>query len=192
MKHIFISSLVSSQWQIAFPESEYYSVYSPDIFVNAEIIWLMLDKSLTLDSVKHLAARAKVVVLTSHESPEQAREVIQAGASGYIHYLSPAALLTQVASSVINGGIWLGADLMMALVRLTAPVAQFLHKPDTSLLTQREHDVVKQVCEGYSNKEIAKNLTISERTVKAHLSAIFEKYQLRDRLHLALLFSHRN
>jgi DNA-binding NarL/FixJ family response regulator len=60
---------------------------------------------------------------------------------------------------------------------------------DLSLLTSREKAVAELVAAGKSNKEVARDLDITERTVKAHLSAAFEKLQVRDRLQLVLLFS---
>jgi DNA-binding NarL/FixJ family response regulator len=53
-------------------------------------------------------------------------------------------------------------------------------------LSSREHDVAKMIRDGENNKVIAKNLSISERTVKAHLTSIFKKLNVPDRLHLAL------
>ena len=59
------------------------------------------------------------------------------------------------------------------------------------LLSAREKDVARAVAAGKSNKEVAKELDITERTVKAHLSAVFEKLHVRDRLQLVLVFSGR-
>ena len=58
-------------------------------------------------------------------------------------------------------------------------------------LTDREREVAATIAAGSSNKEIARQLGITERTVKAHVGAILEKLQVRDRLQLALLMSGR-
>ncbi len=58
---------------------------------------------------------------------------------------------------------------------------------DLSILTEREKEVTQAVITGASNKEIARQLDITERTVKAHLSAIFQKLDVRDRMHLMLV-----
>jgi DNA-binding NarL/FixJ family response regulator len=60
---------------------------------------------------------------------------------------------------------------------------------DISMLSAREDQVAKAVAAGLSNKEVASRLNISERTVKAHLGAVFEKLEVRDRLQLVLFLS---
>jgi DNA-binding NarL/FixJ family response regulator len=56
-----------------------------------------------------------------------------------------------------------------------------------SMLTRREQEVARAVANGSSNKEVARQLGITERTVKAHIGAVFQKLNARDRLHLALI-----
>jgi len=100
--------------------------------------------------------------------------------------------LQQVSQVVEVGGLWLGVDLMRQLVFATANIIQAIpEKSHFDSLSAREQDVAKAVAEGKSNKEVARELDITERTVKAHLSAVFEKLKVRDRLHLVLVLSGR-
>ena len=114
------------------------------------------------------------------------------GANGYLHYLAAVPVLQQVGQVVEVGGLWLGVDLMRQLVFATANILNPIpEKNHLDLLSLREQDVAKAVAAGKSNKEVAKALDITERTVKAHLSAVFDKLQVRDRLHLVLVLSGR-
>lgn len=76
-----------------------------------------------------------------------------------------------------SGRIWLDAS---------EPVAEFLNRKEASRLTPREKDVVRLVCRGLKNRQIAENLHITSGTVKVHLMHIFEKTGLQDRLALAV------
>ena len=89
------------------------------------------------------------------------------------------------------GGLWLGADLMRQLVFATAGILKRDTQvpPVLAVLSQRERDVAEAVAAGKNNKEIARDLNITERTVKAHLSAVFDKLKVRDRLHLVLVMA---
>jgi len=60
-----------------------------------------------------------------------------------------------------------------------------------AVLTKRELEVARTVAGGSSNKEVARQLGITERTVKAHVGAVFQKLKVRDRLHLALIVNHQ-
>jgi DNA-binding NarL/FixJ family response regulator len=170
------------------------------------LIWVVLGDEFNVTHIaKWSAAGARVVALTAVEDPAQAKEVLEAGANGYLHYLAAAPVLRQVMQVVEVGGLWLGVELMRQLVFSTAkflnPASQSSsHNPHLdrissehhlSLLSTREQDVAKAVAAGKSNKEVAKALDITERTVKAHLSAVFEKLNVRDRLHLVLVLSGR-
>ena len=100
-------------------------------------------------------------------------------------------LLRQVMLVVENGGLWIGQSLLQKLVGSTSRLfSQRSSGQNTesclSLLSEREAQVARLVAGGASNKEIAEQLFITERTVKAHLSAVFEKLGLRDRLQLSL------
>jgi len=90
-----------------------------------------------------------------------------------------------------NGGVWVTRSLVPRLVaelrrysQASRPAAQ--NKPDDKLksLTPREKDIVSLIVSGASNKEIGEALDISERTVKGHLSNVFQKLGVSDRLKL--------
>jgi DNA-binding NarL/FixJ family response regulator len=96
-------------------------------------------------------------------------------------------LLQQVFDTVQSGGTWVGRSIMQQLCARFG--RQLPAKAETdwrSRLSAREQDVVSALREGRSNKDIARQLDISERTVKAHLTSVFQKFGVEDRLQLLL------
>lgn len=194
MQSLFISPshIQSPRWRQAFPSAQLITAEEElPVDMRGLILWVYLDRASSLDFIPSwVNAGAKVVVLAQLESSSQAKESLENGASGYLHYLASVPVLEQVSQVVALGGLWLGVDLMRQLVLATSNIL----KPQSvskymALLSPREQDVAKAVAVGKTNKEVAKMLQITERTVKAHLSAVFEKLNARDRLHLVLLLS---
>lgn len=195
MQHLFFAPAEahSSRWLQAFPTAQ-ISAAAP--VANTEnLVWLLLCDELSFMQIQSLSAMgAKVIAMTAIENPQQARRALEVGASGYVHYLAAPEVLEQVAQVIATGGMWLGADLMRQLVLATsAMLTPATHiKTDLSALTSREKAVAELVAAGKSNKEVARDLDITERTVKAHLSAVFEKLNVRDRLQLVLVLSNKS
>lgn len=174
----------------AFPQAREMTEHSsPDETVDT-LIWCFLPQKGDLSGMVKRLGAARIVALSNEPASAQAYEVFKAGVHGYCHAQSSAALLAQVATTVSSGGIWVGAEFMPHLLQgvdatfETAAVRR--PAPDISILTSRELEVVEQVCTGASNKEVARTLNITERTVKAHLTAAFEKLGIRDRVQLVI------
>lgn len=132
----------------------------------------------------------QVVVASLSPSDVEGQKMIVAGAKGYFHAYSSMAVLDSVLRQVSTGHIWIGQSL---LSRLLSQVSEKLTvTASTSAtawqqgLTPREIDVAQRAALGHSNALIAKDLGIAERTVRAHLSAVFEKLEVTDRLMLTL------
>ncbi|MDZ4099292.1 MAG: response regulator transcription factor [Methylophilaceae bacterium] len=147
-----------------------------------------------VDTIKK-TSEAKIVVLSNQPSQKDAFEAMSAGASGYCHAYSAPDMLTEVRSVVAHGGIWLGRELLQQLIHVTVDLVgtQSDQVMDAlAKLTQRERDVAIEAAKGLSNKEIARILNITERTVKAHISACFERLHIKDRLQLALILNDKS
>lgn len=148
---------------------------------------------------RSVAPQLRVVLLSGVPDDEECLQALALGVQGYSHAYAVPNLLREVATVVSHGGLWVGADLLQRLVRSTHQALALLADPAPQPrssgdggLTERESQVAHAVAEGRSNKEVAALLAISERTVKAHLGAVFEKLDVRDRLQLVLRLSLHN
>lgn len=132
----------------------------------------------------------RTVILADEPADALILECLSAGAAGCCNTHAAPEVLQQVALVVGNGGLWVGQSLLQQVIgnASRALVQRGLAQAADGLdgLSEREQQVARLVAEGASNKEIAERLKITERTVKAHLTAIFEKTGARDRLQLSL------
>jgi DNA-binding NarL/FixJ family response regulator len=133
--------------------------------------------------------RVKIVLLTSTITPQQIIEALQIGARGIVLKDSVVGDLGNALRAVLGGDYWIGgervANLVKALQELMAKAAAVPERK-TYGLTPRELEVVTCIVEGCSNRDIAKQFSISEETVKRHLSNVFDKTGVSTRLELAL------
>lgn len=127
----------------------------------------------------HLKAAAPShPVLWVMDLPEMdAFRALQMGARGIVKKTLPTVKLIECLREVGAGQIWM---------QESEQVAEFLQRKDASRLTPREKEVVRLICRGLRNRQIAENLHITPGTVKVHLMHIFEKTGLKDRLALAV------
>lgn len=199
MRHWIIDQdgVLLPSWQEAFPHAVLLSRDQAALIPEREpgILWYRLRAGETTSklSLPRQSAVRRFVVLLADEPDEFAvTEALEAGASGCCNTHAAPDVLRQVALVVENGGLWVGQSL---LLRLVGSTSRLLGRPEqgrndqddwSSHLSEREIQVARLVANGASNKEIAGQLSITERTVKAHLTAIFEKLALRDRLQLSL------
>ena len=182
-------------WLDAFPRAVIVSAASEMRGLNKPgVIWCRLRASQALEQVLagvDLSIGHPVVILSDEPDEELVMSALAAGAVGCCNSRAAPEVLRQVALAVGNGGLWIGQSLLQRMVGATAKsLGQRPNQPKNERwgdkLSERERQVAKLVAGGASNKEIAAQLNISERTVKAHLTAIFEKLELRDRLQLSL------
>ena len=163
--------------------------------IKADIIWLKLNPLVQakpqLDWVMKSFPDQRCVVLTNIPDANEALMCLTAGVKGYVNVHARSEILKQISSVVMGGGIWLGEDLMQYLIFALGQgqPSQSNHNERAwkEKLSDREDEVVEAVALGESNKLVARHLDISERTVKAHLTSIFEKLGVTDRLKLVLL-----
>jgi DNA-binding NarL/FixJ family response regulator len=193
--HLFVSrgDAPAPRWLEAFPALRHAAPEGVDDAADADrFLWVLAEPGFEDWLAEYLRGHpgAPAVVLSLQPRHEEARRAFNVGARGYCHAMATPAMLTQVALVVGNGGLWIGAELMQALLDVAAralPEAPAERRSSVlDLLTPREQAVAEEVARGATNKEIARILGITERTVKAHLGAAFDKLGVRDRLGLAL------
>jgi two-component system nitrate/nitrite response regulator NarL len=189
------SGYVPARWASAFPDGTPHR--SAKAFLARErmesICWLYtgdIDEQVLLNELSLLVADAMVVVLTPTPNEEQAFRLISAGARGYCHAEAVAEQLVDVTSVIGSGGIWAPPELVARFVSLAQRLegAKKVSAPSGfQQLTERELEVALLVGRGFNNREIADHLGLTDRTIKAHLTQIFSKLELRDRVQLALV-----
>ncbi len=134
----------------------------------------------------------KVIVLTIHQDREYLFKTLQMGAEGYVLKDAEPSVLIEAIRNVNKGQSFIQPNMTRELVREFNRVT--LHERDKSeenSLTSREVEVLELIAEGMINKEIAKQLYISEKTVKNHVSNIFKKLNVSDRTQAAIYaFKH--
>jgi DNA-binding NarL/FixJ family response regulator len=196
IKNLFITpdGKCRGRWLEAFPEAIVVGAESADQAVMAELVWVDYDslrgekKFMWLQ--QYINPAKKTVVLSNVPNDAEALEVIQAGAYGYCHAFAAPNQLVEIATVINHGGLWLGPHLLQQVLKAGVAAANPNNEPPPShllaLLSKREKVVAGYIAHGASNKEISQALAITERTVKAHISSMFEKLAVRDRVQLAL------
>ena len=158
------------------------------------LYWLdlsSLTQSEYLDAVDALSVRSKVVVLSAKPTQAEASQFIRIGAMGYCHLGSPVERLQEIALVLEHEGFWMPKEMIQRITQLTRRLGARKFNPDQdpNQLTGRERAVADLIGLGANNAEIASRLNMSERTVKAHLTSIFQQLNVRDRVQLALVMN---
>jgi DNA-binding NarL/FixJ family response regulator len=134
-----------------------------------------------LQAMRARGAAARVLVVTSFTQPEAVLPAMRAGAAGYVYKDVEPASLAQGIRSVHAGQTLLADDVAAVLVAGGAASPS-----GSSGLTEREGDVLRELAQGRSQREIARALVVSEKTVKTHVSNILLKLGVQDRTQAAL------
>ena len=132
-----------------------------------------------LEYIKQNKIPVKVLILTVHNEVEYLLKAVDIGIDGYLLKDSSYDELKEAIDVVISGNTYIQPSLLPALNESMEDYA--LDKEKIECLTKRELDVLRLISEGCSNKKISDELTISERTVKNHISHIFRKINVEDR-----------
>ncbi|MFZ5766901.1 MAG: response regulator transcription factor [Thermodesulfobacteriota bacterium] len=139
-------------------------------------------------ALRQKGPRSRIFVLSDLPQPVEGVAMLKLGVNGYANaYMSGPKLLAAL-QSIESGGVWIGRQLLQYLITGSAQTGdnQGANEEIFATLTAREKEITEKVAQGLSNSDIAKLLAISERTVKAHLTAIYEKTGTTSRLQLAL------
>ncbi|MEM9542089.1 MAG: response regulator transcription factor [Cyanobacteria bacterium P01_E01_bin.42] len=155
----------------------------PDV-VLMDVRMPIMDGVAATQTLREQAPEIKVLVLTTFDDDEYVSKALNYGAKGYLLKDTPSEELARAIRSVHKGYTQLGPGL---LEKAIAPPAAIEPPPELSQLTPRELEVLHCLGKGYSNKEIAATLYISERTVKNYVTNILSRLNLRDRTQAALL-----
>jgi DNA-binding NarL/FixJ family response regulator len=146
-----------------------------------------LDGVAVLHELRARGLRTRALVLTSATEGTLVTSAVQAGAAGFLYKdVSPDALVRAV-RSVNDGHTLLAPEAAGAVLGAGAAGLAGSAVRGLGSLTRREREVLGELAEGRSNREIARNLQVSEKTVKTHVSSVLAKLGVADRTQAALL-----
>jgi DNA-binding NarL/FixJ family response regulator len=161
---------------------------NPDILL-LDIAMPRMGGLATLGQLAESGLSVRAIVLTAGIEKADVLKGLQLGARGFILKESATQLLFDSIRAVMKGQYWVGRESVSDLVRL---VQDLTHAPEKAVrgqpfsLTARELEVVAAIVAGHTNKDIAQKFSLSEQTVKHHLTNIFDKLGVSNRLELAL------
>ena len=162
----------------------------PDVLV-LDITMPELNGLDVTERLKQACPRVRVLALTVHEDTSYLRQLLQAGASGYVLKRGAAEELILAVRTVAAGGVYLDPSLAGRVVSgyLGGPFG--LPSSPRGDLSEREAEVLRRIALGYSNKEIAAQLGVGVRSVETYKTRLMEKLDLRSRADIVRYALHQ-
>jgi DNA-binding NarL/FixJ family response regulator len=158
----------------------------PDV-VLMDVRMPIMDGVAATRALTEKAPDIKVLVLTTFDDDEYVTQAIRCGAKGYLLKDTPSTELADAIRAVHKGYTQFGPGLIEKT--LGGSPSSVEPPPEFAQLTPREQEVLQLIAKGCSNREIAEQLYISERTVKNHVNSVLRRLNLRDRTQVAILAS---
>lgn len=159
---------------------------NPDV-VLMDIRMPVMDGVAAIRLLKKQAPEIKILVLTTFDDDRYVADAMAYGANGYLLKDTPSEELARAIRSVNRGYTQMGPGLFTkALTTPTNSNSESIYEQKIAQLTAREQEVLQLIATGHSNREIAEQLYIAERTVKNHVNSILRTLDLRDRTQAAI------
>jgi two-component system nitrate/nitrite response regulator NarL len=165
-----------------------------------DIILLQLDPlcSIGLEIIRKLSkasSSSRVILIARPDEAQVLINAVQEGVLGLVLKTQTPEILIKAIQKVHAGEVWIErsmiANLLSGFRNAQHLIKQDPHTESIAHLSRRERQVIQQIGQGLKNNQIAKQLSLSETTVRHHLTSIYEKLGVSDRLEL-LVFAHRN
>ena len=166
-------------------------IHNPDIIL-LDLMMPKVNGIECLRKMKDLGVKSRVIILSAFSNKNYIIDCIKIGASAYITKDNDSVGLINVIRNVYSGGTYLQPSLVHILRKNTE--AERIDSDDIEkikLLSNREYEILKLIASGYNNNEIGKKLYISEKTVKNHITNMFKKLEVKDRVQ-AVIFAYSN
>lgn len=161
----------------------------PDLILCHQCL-LEKDQSEDLELLTKATPDSKKLIYGPRQSIDIQIMALKQGARGYFDESLPPLKLHDALQGILHGEVWVERHVVPGLIDELShtPKMNQQQREAVDSLTPKELEVAKFVSHGATNKMIASNMTITERTVKAHLTTIFHKMDISDRLSLAIFF----
>jgi DNA-binding NarL/FixJ family response regulator len=166
----------------------------PDVVLLDYKMPYVRDFSALVEQIRGQDDDLEVVVLSGFGSEEIATRAAEGGAKGYVLKATRLSAVADAVQTVASGGIWIDPTLPRKIFTIfqRQSTKETTSEGGLAGLTRRELEVLASVAQGISNQEIGKKLCISEQTVKTHLTRIFAKLEVKNRLAAVLAFQSRS
>ena len=155
------------------------SEFKPDVAVM-DIVMPKLNGIEATRKIKEIAPDIAILILTAYDDDEYVLGLLDAGAAGYLLKSARGQDLAQAIRAIKAGESVLHPKIIAKLLKRAMATTVEEHKA-SGLLSERESEILRLVALGMSNKEIAEKLFLSQRTIKAHLTNIFNKFNVASR-----------
>ena len=163
---------------------------SPDVVLLDYKMPHVRDFAVLVREIRTRSVRSQVIVLSAFASIDIATRAAQGGAHGYVLKSTRLSAVADALRTVAQGGIWIDPALPRKVFEVFQQYAEQAkgRTPGLASLTRREREVLGHVARGISNRQISTALCVSEQTVKTHLTRIFAKLRVTNRLGAALAY----
>lgn len=172
------------------PKKILYSLQlSPDkypISENLLLIQLLPDASNQLEIENLLEKQYHILLFSNVPSSEEGMKWFQKGIKGYLNTFAHPDRINNAVNTILAGNIWLGQSVMQSMIQAISSQTPAKNDGWKALLTEREIESAEGILQGKTNLEIANEMNIAERTVKAHVHNLLEKLDAKDRLNLVI------
>jgi two-component system nitrate/nitrite response regulator NarL len=172
---------------------EIISRLKPDI-VLFELNLIDQVTSQVISQLINASETSRLILVTGTSDPEINQQVVESGVMGMVFKSQPPETLIKAIEKVHSGEVWLErsliANVLSRLSRNMKPQVKSHESNNMDDLSDREKEIVRLIGQGFKNKKISQQLCISETTVRHHLTSIYSKLGVSDRLEL-LVFAHR-
>lgn len=141
----------------------------------------------SVERLRAAAPSARIIVVTMHDDPAYVRSAIALGAAGYVNKSAADTELISAIRAVVRGRIFIDVGNAATLESILSPNAPPAGKTPVESLSEREREVLKAVARGYTNQQVADELSLSVKTVESYRARLVKKLAFKNRADLVRL-----
>lgn len=193
-----LSGALANEWKSKLKEHSVLTISSQFLILqkidteDIDLVCIDIDTNAkeTIADILALNPNAKILLLSREPNFIEGREYLALGIKGYANAHMQEVHFNDAVTSIKNGNVWLYPEFIQSMIVLMTKEASTSKDQNQNVLeklTSKERDIANLIYQGLTNQEIAEVSGITLRTVKAHVSAIFEKTGVKDRINLVIL-----